>query len=69
MIAIKAHFDGKNIVPDEPLELPKDQPLNVTIDVGEAKPKKRKLGTMRGTIWMSPDFVDPLPDEFWEHNK
>ena len=26
-IVIKAHFDGKNIVPDEPVDLPINQPL------------------------------------------
>lgn len=41
MIAVKAHFDGKVIVPDEPVELPKGQALVVHIDV---PPPKRKAG-------------------------
>ena len=37
MVAIKGHFDGKVIVPDEPLDLPKHQRLIVHIEpVGEA---------------------------------
>ena len=32
MIAINAHFDGKVIVPDEPLDLPRDQALIVRIE-------------------------------------
>lgn len=32
-LTIRAHFDGKVIVPDEPVELPVDQPLNVQLDV------------------------------------
>lgn len=28
-------------------------------------PKKRILGQHQGMGWMSPDFNDPLPDEFW----
>ncbi|MBA3869403.1 MAG: DUF2281 domain-containing protein [Anaerolineae bacterium] len=28
-------------------------------------PKKRIAGLGEGTIWMSDDFIDPLPDEFW----
>jgi len=24
---------------------------------------ERKLGTLKGKIWMSPDFDDPLPEE------
>ncbi|MCY3022372.1 MAG: hypothetical protein NTW87_25610 [Planctomycetota bacterium] len=33
MIAIRAHYDGKYVVPDEPVQLPKNRPLNVQIDV------------------------------------
>ena len=62
MIAIKAHFDGKNIVPDEPLDVPEDTPLNVLIDV--AKPKrKRALGLAKGMAKILPEFFDPLPPE------
>ncbi len=28
-------------------------------------PKKRVLGLNQGEIWMSEDFNEPLPDEFW----
>ena len=27
--------------------------------------KKRVLGLSKGKIWMSDDFNEPLPDEFW----
>jgi Protein of unknown function (DUF2281) len=27
--------------------------------------EKRVLGLNQGEIWMSDDFNDPLPDEFW----
>ena len=31
-----------------------------------AQPKKRRIaGLNRGSIWSSPDFDVPLPDEFW----
>ena len=30
-VTLKAHFDGKNIVPDEPADLPIDTPLAVTV--------------------------------------
>ncbi|MEO6050476.1 MAG: toxin-antitoxin (TA) system antitoxin [Pyrinomonadaceae bacterium] len=33
-------------------------PINIT-------KKKRIAGLNRGTIWTSPDFDEPLPDEFW----
>jgi antitoxin (DNA-binding transcriptional repressor) of toxin-antitoxin stability system len=29
------------------------------------RPKKRKLGSGRGEVWMSEDFDEPLPAEFW----
>lgn len=36
MIAINAHFDGKVIIPDEPLDLPPGQPLIVRIEAKDA---------------------------------
>ncbi|MEX2309098.1 MAG: hypothetical protein WD738_15980 [Pirellulales bacterium] len=32
MIQFSAHFDGKNICPDEPISLPENVPLHVTVD-------------------------------------
>jgi hypothetical protein len=32
MIQFSAHFDGKNICPDEPVTLPKNVPLRITVD-------------------------------------
>jgi flagellar hook-basal body complex protein FliE len=32
MTTIKAHFDGKTIVPDEPADLPIGQPLTVHVE-------------------------------------
>lgn len=43
MIAVKAHFDGKVIVPDEPVDLPKGEPLLLRIEVvrkSARRPKK-----------------------------
>jgi prevent-host-death family protein len=31
----------------------------------EAEPPPRKLGFLKGQIWMSDDFDDPLPWEEW----
>jgi hypothetical protein len=31
IVTIKAHFDGKVIVPDEPVDLPINQPLSVQL--------------------------------------
>jgi len=32
MIHFSAHFDGHNICPDEPISLPENVPLRVTVD-------------------------------------
>jgi len=37
-VVIRAHFDGKTIVPDEPVDLPVNQPLEAEVKVVEAKP-------------------------------
>jgi len=37
-IVIKAHFDGKVIVPDEPVDLPVDTPVSASITIVESKP-------------------------------
>ncbi len=39
-----------------------DKPL---ARIAPLAPKKRVLGLHEGTIWMSDDFDEPLPDEFW----
>lgn len=36
MTTIKAHFDGRVVVPDEPLNIPSDRPLRVSIELVDA---------------------------------
>jgi hypothetical protein len=38
-MSIKAHFDGKAIVPDEPVNLPINQPLRIEVDVAAGEPR------------------------------
>jgi hypothetical protein len=66
--SLTAHFDGKVIVPDEPVQLPIGQPLRVVIEVQPATDRpRRQLGTMKGTVeYMAPDFDAPL-DDFKEY--
>lgn len=40
MLEIKAHFDGKTLVPDEPVTLPENTPLRITIEVEQPKTKQ-----------------------------
>ncbi len=36
-MAIKAHYDGKTIVPDEPLDLPAGTPVDAVLTIVESK--------------------------------
>ncbi len=68
---IAAHFDGRVIVPDEPLDLPADTPLSVTLEpadggadltIARAESHPLPTGWLRG--WEVPDEAwAPLPDE------
>jgi hypothetical protein len=40
-------------------------PNNTSVEVIPSPPKQRVLGLHQGMGWMSDDFNDPLPDEFW----
>lgn len=39
------------------------------VEVKKIQPKQRILGLGEGTTWMSDDFDDELPDEFWGFDK
>jgi antitoxin (DNA-binding transcriptional repressor) of toxin-antitoxin stability system len=41
-----------------------DRPKAKLVPIVEP-PQKRAFGQYRGQVWMSPDFDDPLPDDFW----
>lgn len=63
MVAIKGHFDGKVIVPDEPVDLVLGQRLVVHIEpMAEETVAPREPGSAKGTVWMAPDFDAPLED-------
>lgn len=50
MVAIRGHFDGKVFVPDEPVDLPRNQSviLHVQVAEGDAAPKSTGLwGAMK----------------------
>lgn len=74
MIALNARYDGKVIVPDEPLDLPANQKIRVQIEPIEstqaAPNPKRVLGQQRDlVVYLAPDWEAPLPDDIWEHNQ
>ena len=39
------------------------------IEIAEEEPKQRIAGLGKGTMWMSEDFDEELPDEFWGFDK
>jgi len=68
MVTLNAHFDGKAIVPDEPLALAPNQKLRITIETVASTPLTcdRVPGLQRGVlIRMAPDFNEHLGDQFW----
>lgn len=67
MVAIKGHFDGKVIIPDEPHDLRAGQAVIVQAEPTEGKisssPKRGpKAGSAKGKIWIADDFDAPLED-------
>lgn len=66
MTAIKAHFDGKVIIPDEPVNLPVNQPLNVVVKaVGE---QERPLMRLLDRLNNLPDNPNSPGDAAAEHD-
>ena len=51
--AIKAHFDGKVLVPDEPVDLPVNQPLKIMVE---------PVGAQAKTLAELVKKLDALPD-------
>lgn len=55
MMTVNAHFDGKVIIPDEPIELPPNQPLIVRI---EAIGANALVGEQSAQAWLAANAVD-----------
>ena len=53
---VRAHFDGKAFVPNEPLEFPKDQELEIEIHVVTGPRRKRSSKRPVGRITTLPFF-------------
>lgn len=69
MTTIDAHFDGKAIVPDEPVSLPVGTKLKVSFEPAETSSAKhviRRPGSARGQVKMAEDF-DKTPPEFEDY--
>lgn len=70
MVKLNAHFDGKVLVPDEPLALKPNQRVRIQVELIEQpleqSDSKRRLGLQRGAVvYIAGDFDAELGDEFW----
>lgn len=65
-IVIKSAKSGDEIVLEE-----NGKPIAKILPIAEEyiKPKQRVFGLGKGKTWMSDDFDDELPDEFWGFDK
>jgi hypothetical protein len=73
MVELNAHFDGKVIVPDEPLALRPNQRVRIQVvpiaEGSEPAISKRCLGLQGGVVlYMSEDFDAELGADFWFGN-
>lgn len=66
-VVIKSAKNGEEIVLEE-----NGKPIAKITPIEEAEqtnPKQRIFGLGKGKTWMSDDFDDELPDEFWGFDK
>ena len=49
-VVIRAHFDGKVIVPDEPVDLPVDQPLQAEFSIISPEDRAREIKRRRAAL-------------------
>lgn len=56
-VIIRAHFDGKVLVPDEPIQLPVDCPLEIEVRVldAESEPNTEAFAPLYQLIGLAPE--------------
>ena len=60
-ITIRAHFDGKVFVPDEPVDLPADAPVELTVDPSALNDRESPDQDSSGEMSAFADWVESLP--------
>jgi hypothetical protein len=60
---LTAHFDGKVIVPDEPVQLPVGQRLQICVELAEAPPAR-----FADLLQFAADLPDAPPDLAAQHD-
>lgn len=61
MVRLTARYDGKVLVPDEPLELPTGVPLHVTVQTDEEAAEQDSILSLDGLgaeVWGGVDALD-----------
>jgi hypothetical protein len=62
-MTLRAHFDGKVIVPDEPLDLPANSSLEIEVRTTAARPKAKKFKMKNGIALARNDGVKMTAEE------
>jgi hypothetical protein len=60
---ITAHFDGKVLIPDEPVQLPVGQPLRLTVETSAPPPAR-----YADLLQFAADLPDAPPDLAAQHD-
>ena len=63
MLTVKAHFDGRVFVPDEPVDCPPGRSAIVTVGAAAASADKSDLLTGLPLIYISPDDARGIAEE------
>jgi hypothetical protein len=61
MTTLKAHFDGKVLVPDEPVNLPLNCTLNVQVEAEKAPTAEQGEKTLLGLLDIAKKFPATRP--------
>lgn len=72
MVTLNARFDGKVLVPDEPLALPANQKVRIIVEPIDVEPRRRDLSHWLGMGLPLPNDHTPRftsNDQLWEKNK
>jgi len=74
-LTVRAHFDGKAIVPNEPLDLPQDRELEVEVRFVTRAGRRRRAGrgasrvTSMAFFGMWADREDMMDAAAWVHKE
>jgi hypothetical protein len=58
MIAFSAHFDGKVIVPEQPVDLPRDRPFVVHVETFGGPDSAAEKAPVNALQWLAENAVD-----------